>query len=169
MKRRGVIGLSFGMIFSILMIIAIVAIAAYAIIYFLNLGKISEISLFHQKFQETVDEVWGSSITNKIVSFTLPGEIERVCFGNLSAQTRDQRYDKEYKDFKRYSSNFEKKTTNRFIYPTNEAGDFTYKKIDKIDLSGLDSNFECFEVVNRKIRVRFEKDTFDALVIIGKP
>ena len=52
--KKGSIELSFGMIFSIIMIIAIVGVATYAIVSFLELGKATELSLFHQKFQETL-------------------------------------------------------------------------------------------------------------------
>ena len=171
LKRKGSIELSFGMIFSIIIIIAIVGVATYAIVYFLDLGKATELSLFHQKFQETIDDVWGSSITDKVVSFTLPAGIELVCFGNLSSNSWDPNYENEYEHFKQYASSFEKQNTNRFIYPTNEAGDFSYKKITKIDLSELGqphTDFECFEVEGRKIRVRLEKDTFDASVKIKR-
>lgn len=169
MKRKGVLNLSFGMIFSIIMIIAVVGIAVYAITYFINLGETTEIALFHQKFQETVDDIWGASITNKVVSFRLPRGIETVCFGSLEGSSWDVDYEKEYNDFKRYSSNFEKANTNRFIFPTAKAGAFAYKKVDKIDLSELGTEFECFETRNRKIEVRFKKETFDASVKIEKP
>ena len=167
--NRGTIELSFGMIFSIIIIIAIVGVATYAIVSFLELGKATELSLFHQKFQETIDGVWGSSITDKVVSFTLPAGIKFVCFGNLSSNSWNPNYEIEYNDFKRYGSNFEKQNTNRFIYPTAKAGEFSYKKVSKIDLSELGTNFECFEVRDRKIQVRLKKDTFDALVKIKRP
>ena len=172
MARRGSIELSFGMIFSIIIIIAIVGVATYAIVYFLDLGKLTELSLFHQKFQETIDDVWGSSITDKVVSFTLPAGIKLVCFGNLSSNSWNPAYEEEYEHFKEYSSSFERERTNRFIYPTNEAGEFSFKKVSKIYLSELGqphTDFECFEVSDRKIKVRLKKDTFDALVKVKKP
>lgn len=170
MGRKGAIEISFGMIFSIIIIVAIVGVATYAIVYFLDLGKATEMSLFHQKFQETIDDVWSASITDKVVSFTLPAGIELVCFGDLSSNSWDINYEDERRNLIRYASNYDKQNTNRFIYPIEKAGDFAYKKVDKIDLSelGTGTDFECFETRNREIRVRLEKDTFDSLVKVKK-
>jgi hypothetical protein len=168
MEKKGAMELSFGMIFSILMIIAIVSVASYAIVYFVNLGSLSEMALFHQKFQETVDEVWGTSITDKVYRFSLPKGIEYVCFGDLTTQNWNPLYEEVYNDLIQYSSNFEQANTNRFIYPRNKAGDFDFLKVEKIDLTELGTDFECFEVRDRKIEVKMVKDQNDALVKLKK-
>ncbi|MDP4039905.1 MAG: hypothetical protein Q8P57_04995 [Candidatus Pacearchaeota archaeon] len=169
MNKRGVLSLSFGMIFSIIMIIAIVGVASYIIISFIGLGSDTEVVLFHQEFQETIDEIWGSAITNKVFSFNLPGNIELVCFGDLKGSTYELQYKEEYDEFKEFSSNFEKENTNRFIYPMKFAGDFAFSEVDRISLTGLGSDFECFEVKSGKIEVRLEKGDFDSSVRIKRP
>lgn len=162
MNRRG-LELAFGMIFSIIMIITIVGVASYVIVHFLEVGKVSQLSLFHQNFQETVNDIWASSITNKVVSFDLPSGITQVCFGNLSESRWNPNYRQQRDDFIRYSSTFDRERSNRFIYPTEKSGDFALKKVDKIDLSGFDG-FDCIEVKDRKLRVRMIKDNFNPLV-----
>ena len=164
MNKRGAIELSFGMIFSIIIMIAIIGVAVYAITAFLNIGKTSQIALFHQRFQETVDEIWSSSITNKIVSFSVPGSVEFVCFGNLAGNSYNPEYEDEFKELKRYSSGFEQQSTNRFLYPPGKVGQLTYKKVDKVDLTGLTNGFDCFEVRDGNVRIRLQKTEFDSSV-----
>src|SRR3989344_5058326 len=154
MSKRGAIELSFGMIFSVIIIIAIVGVAVYAITTFLNIGKTSQFGLFHQRFQETVDDVWASSITNRVVSFSLPSDVKLVCFGSLSGSTYNPQYAEEFQELKRYSSNFEQQNTNRFLYPSDKAGEFAYKKVDKVDLSGMTNGFDCFRVTSGTVKIR---------------
>ncbi len=164
MNKRGAIELSFGMIFSIIIMIAIIGVAVYAITTFLNIGKVSQISLFHQRFQDTVNEIWSSSITNKVVTFSLPGTVEFVCFGNLAGNSYNPKYEEEFNELKRYSSGFEQQNTNRFLYPPGKAGELAYKKVDKIELSGLTNGFDCFEVRDGSVRIRLQKNEFDSFV-----
>ncbi len=164
MNKRGAIELSFGMIFSIIIMIAIIGVAVYAITTFLNIGKVSQISLFHQRFQETVDEVWSSSITNKVVAFSIPASVKLVCFGNLAGTSYNPQYEDEFKELKRYSSGFEQQNTNRFLYPPGKSGELAYKKVDKVDLTGLINGFDCFEVNDAKVKIRLQKDEFDSSV-----
>tara|TARA_Y100000310_G_scaffold344558_1_gene457965 strand:+ start:3158 stop:3667 length:510 start_codon:yes stop_codon:yes gene_type:complete len=164
MQKRGSIQISFGMIFSIIIIIAIVGTAIYAITSFVGIGKATEMALFHQEFQESVNDVWATSITNKIVKFGLPTGIELVCFGSLESNNINQDYSGEFDELRRYSNNLDKQNANRFIYPIDKAGDFTFSKVEKIDLSELDTGFECFEVRNGELKVRLVKGQNDALV-----
>ena len=161
MNKRGALELSFGMIFSVIIIIAIVGVAIYAITTFLNIGKTSQIGLFHQRFQETVDDVWASSITNRVVSFSIPKSVKLVCFGSLSGSTYNPQYEDEFRELKRYSSNFEQQNTNRFLYPSDKAGEFAYKKVEKVDLSGMLNGFDCFPVDSGTVKIRLIKEDFD--------
>lgn len=146
--------------------IAIIGVAVYAISAFLNIGKTSQLGLFHQKFQETVDEIWASSITNRVVSFSLPNSIELVCFGALDGNSYNPEYENEFTELKRYASGFEQRNTNRFLYPQDKGKDFAYKQVDKIDITDLVNGFDCFEVRNGNVRIRFEKNEFDSLVSV---
>ncbi|KKS11110.1 MAG: hypothetical protein UU67_C0084G0007 [Candidatus Daviesbacteria bacterium GW2011_GWB1_41_5] len=166
MNKRGVIELSFGMIFSVIIMIAIVGVAVYAITTFLNIGKTTNLALFHQKFQETVDDVWASSITNRVFSFLIPSSVNMVCFGSIAGSSYNPAYENEFRELKRYASRFEQQNTNRFLYPPGKARDFAYKKVDKIDIGGLTNEFDCFAVSDGKVRIRFVKEDFDPLVKI---
>ncbi|HOW37200.1 MAG TPA: hypothetical protein PLK34_03045 [Candidatus Pacearchaeota archaeon] len=87
-KKRAQMQLSFGMIFSIILIIAFIAFAFYAIRYFLNLQEETQIKDFIRTLQGDIDEVWGSTKSNESKQYFLPEKIKRICFedsefGNL--------------------------------------------------------------------------------------
>ena len=153
------------MIFSIIIVIFIIGISVYAITTFLQLGKTTEISLFYQRFQETVDDVWSSATTNKVISLSLPKSIELVCLGSLLT-TGTNEYVSKMNVLKEYSSGFQQQNTNTFLYPPQKAGDFAFKKVDKIDVSSLNRGFDCFEVKNGVVKIRLSKSEFDSLVKI---
>ena len=83
MEKRGSVQLSFGMIFSIIIIIVTVSIAFYVIAYFLDLRKCTEIGLFYKDFQDKIDDIWKSEFASEEFVGRLPSGIDGVCLGNL--------------------------------------------------------------------------------------
>ena len=90
MKRgkKGQIQIPFGMIFSIILIIAFVTLAVFAIMKFLDVKKCAEIGMFKQDLQETVDRAWASDETSEIFEITLPSGIKKVCFIDFSEPSK---------------------------------------------------------------------------------
>lgn len=164
--KRGSVEISFGMIFSIIIIIALIGVAIYAINIFLNISKTAELGLFHKELQKTVDDVWSSASTNKVVSFSLPKSIEFVCFGSIGANSVSARYSDQLSELREYSSGFEQQTKNTFLYPPLKAKEFAYHITEKVDFSAL-GNFDCFESRNGVVTMRLTKGEFDSLVKIG--
>ena len=66
MDKKGQIDISFGMIFSIIIIIATVAIGFYVITYFLNLSSCTKVGLFWNSLNEEVDKAWNSDIAQTV-------------------------------------------------------------------------------------------------------
>ena len=157
-NKRGDISLSFGFIFSIILIAAIVGIAFYAISYFVDLGNCTEISLFYNDFQNSVDDAWASEITKDVFVGTLPSGIESVCIGDVEQGIDTE----EYRELSRYGR-FE---ANVFLYPPKKACDEAYKKIEHINIEEL--GFECFQVRDGKVSIGLEKGSFDSLVRITR-
>ena len=81
-RRKGAIELSFGMIFSIILIIAFIAFGFYAITKFLEMQKTIQIESFFSDFQNDVDSMWKSSYGNQPLSYPLPNKITAICFKN---------------------------------------------------------------------------------------
>jgi hypothetical protein len=166
-RRRGSIELSFGMIFSIILIIALLGVATYAMVAFLRLSKGAGLAGFHQDFQADVDSAWASTLTNKIVEYRVPNGLTHACFGNLTAPTFNQQFARQRQELVKYASGFEKQTSNRFLYPIDAAEEFAFGKVEKIDLGQLSAGFDCFAVSNGRVRIRLIKEDFNPLVKIA--
>jgi hypothetical protein len=158
MHKRG-FQFSFAMIFSIILIIAIVAFSFYVISYFLGLGEATDIALFYQDFQDEINRAWNSEITRDVFTGNLPSGIESVCFGNLTQSGSG----KEYEDLRRYR----RQNANTFLYPPGKAQDQAFAIIEHLDFSGL-QGFSCFPVEERKVKIRIEKGSFDKFVKISR-
>ena len=156
--KRGAIDISFGMIFSLIIIIALIGVSFYAIRYFLNLQKCTEISLFYDEFQKEIDRAWNSEITKKTFAGSLPGGIKAVCFYETNAAGNG----KEYEELKDYFIT----KGNMFLYPPENACSQEARKAKHVDLSEL--GWYCFPVRDREVNIPIEKGSFDALVRIKR-
>lgn len=85
MKKRGQMQLSFGMIFSIILIIAFVAFAFYAIKGLLDAQNKTKIAVFADDLQAGVDKVWKGSGASQKFSVELPKKIDEICFVDREA------------------------------------------------------------------------------------
>jgi|SRR3989344_4556923 len=164
--KKGSIEISFGMIFSIIIIIALIGVAVYAITAFLKFSSVAQMGLFYEEFQNNVDDVWSSATTNRIFYFSMPSSINFVCFGSIANNIDAGRYNSQLKALRDVSSGFQQQNTNTFLYPPEKAKDLAFKKIDKIDTSSL-GEFDCFEVKSGKVGIRLSKGEFESLVKVG--
>jgi len=72
--------LSFGMIFSIILIVAFIAFAVYGIQVFLDIQDKAKIASFVTEFQSDVDSIWRSPQGTQKHTYSLPKVAEEVCF-----------------------------------------------------------------------------------------
>lgn len=155
--KKGQLQISFGVIFSIIIIIATLAIAGYVIVKFLSTSDNVECKLFYSDLQKKIDEAWSQDGGSSYVfSGSASSESEQVCFGYIN-QTFAEQDRVAHEKIDEYSS----KSVNLFFYPIASCGDssFSYNlkhiKTDK---------FFCVDVQNGKASVKIAKGTFDALV-----
>jgi len=161
--RRAQIQLSFGMIFSIIIIIVTLLVAGYIIIKFLNSQSNAQCKIYYQKLQDTIDDAWkgdGSSIDVRNEPFPqLPEDVERICFGNSSQGILSQSDRNFFDDVSFYT----KRENNLFFYPSGSCGSggsaYTLNH-------AVTPGFFCSEVRNDKLGIRIMKDKKDALVTI---
>lgn len=143
-QKKGQIHLSFGMIFSIIMIIVFIAFAFYAIQKFIGLQKDIQTSQFYDTLQKDINTVWNSAQSTQQESYTVPDSIGKICF--IQPQQGDDMiiYDKSGK-------------------PTGS------QNIENIDLTEITaSNQSCFNNVNGKISLVLKKTFSDTLVVVGR-
>ena len=82
MKKRAQLKLSFGMIFSIFLIVIFLAFAIYAIIKFVNLQHTIQIDIFKNDLQEDITAIWNKGFVygSYPKEYYLPDKINKVCF-----------------------------------------------------------------------------------------
>ena len=154
--------ISFSMIFSIVIIVAILGVGFYVISKFINLSRCADIGLFYDDLQDRVDKAWASGITSDVYELKLSFGIEKLCFGNLS-------YDfKGYEAEHEFLNNYKRLARNVFIYPTKAACDSELATYDLKHADTQDKKFFCVDVIDNKIKIKISKKELDALVQIGK-
>jgi len=172
MKKIGVknksgqqsIGMSFGTIFSIILIIFFVVIVFIVIKYFLGLQKCTQIGIFLDDFQDEVNTAWNSEKSEFPFTPNLPSNLEYVCFANLSEPRRNAPAD-IYQDIELYQGT----GANLFLYPTVDACDIPYNTIKNIDLEDITStsNPYCVEIRDGKALFNIKKERGERLVKIN--
>ena len=143
--------MSFGMMFSIILIIAFVGVAIYAITTFLSIGKCGQIGLYYNDLQGEVDKAWQSEISRSVFEAAIPSGIESVCFGNLT-QSVNSEFREEYKSLVRYTNS----KGNIFMFPQNKACDSQLASI-RIEHAVADEFF-CVAKQGGKVSVRLVKE-----------
>ncbi len=141
-KTKGQINLSFGMIFSIILIIAFIVFAFYAIKKFLDFQDTINIEKFKSDLQTDIDNLWRSSDGSQEVQYNLPRKINAVCFKN-------DEYENLYFD---------------------SAKIILGEKVEHLDILATIDGEEsaCFENTNGKVSMILKKDFGDILVTISR-
>lgn len=166
MKKRGkrgqILGLPFGVIFSIILIIAFIVVAFFVIKHFLCLGDQTKSGMFFEDFEKDVNEAFRSVDIESNFSYAIPGRVDYVCFVDFSRQGSGK--NKEiYNKLKLYELR-----GNLFLYPISQECLIWNKNIEHIDLGEMtkEDNPYCKEVKNSKIEFYFTKGAFEDLVKI---
>jgi hypothetical protein len=141
-SKRAQMKLSFGMIFSIILIVIFIAFAFYAILKFLDLQDSVKISQFTDNLQDDINKMWKGSQGEREVDYSLPTKITSICFK-----------DDEYENLVFRS--------DKFV----EGNKIDHINIEKT-LAGKDSF--CIDNINGKLKMIIKKEYGDALVTIIK-
>ena len=159
----GQMEISFGMIFSIILIIAVLGIAFYVIRYFSSLTDCASVGLFYTSLGKNVDQSWAATTSRSLFEGNVPSSVTYVCFGNLTQQplnANDDNLIKNIEDHYKFSTH-----DNVFLYPpgtgscTPDLGT-TFIQHVKVD------NFFCSQVSSGKVSITILKNSFDALSTI---
>ncbi len=79
-SKRAQMKMSFGMIFSIFLIVIFLTFAIYAIIKFINMQHLIQIELFKDNLQADINQMWQSQYGSQPKEYYLPNKINAVCF-----------------------------------------------------------------------------------------
>ena len=152
-------GLPFGMIFSIILVVVFVVIAFMAIGNFLDIGKSAGVGLFYTELQEAVDNSWRGQSSETIFKINLPNGIDTICFSNLSSEiTEETEYYNQIKNYDVYEA-------NTFLIPPENAQQMQWKLINHLDIGEItkEKNPYC---VSTNQDLKLKKGFYDKLVLI---
>lgn len=172
-NKRGqeVMGMSFGVIFSIIIIIAIIGVAVYAIVHFVGLKKCTDTGFFYRDLQDEINRAWtaGTGRYRNTISIPVPGGITgqdgitHFCFGNLNINAPTFSVQQtELRNLMQFGLE-----GNAFLYPPNEAcdGELFYFNLEHVEAG---NNFFCIQKDNDgKITTAVMKEPSDRVVTIS--
>jgi hypothetical protein len=162
LNKRGQenLGMPFGMIFAIFLMIVFIVIAFIAVDSFLDIGNSSGVGMFYRELQDAVDDARRGQSSEAEFDVNLPSGIEKVCFANLSAAVTNPgaEYD-AIKDFEVYDANV-------FLFPPEYGQNMRWKLIKGINVTATTfvKNPYCVDVNDGLIIV---KGFYDKLVWIA--
>lgn len=163
--KKGAIQISFGMLFSIILIVAFIAVAIYVIIIFLDLRGCAETGIFRGDLQDEIDKAWQGDETSVVFDGELSQKIEKVCFVDVSKEEKGE--NKEYfASLAKYG--YTPKTT-MFFYPLKsickgqEISEIQHLDIEKISET---KNPYCINNENGKVSIKVTKGFYDSLVSV---
>lgn len=153
-------GMPFSVIFSIILIAVFIAVAFYFIGIFMDWWGCADSGQFIDDFQLEVDNAWKSQSSDKIFSGSLSSGIEYVCFADLSQSSSGNSIEREiYQELKKNADY----TANLFFYPAKEAC-IKSTFIEHIKFSG---NPYCIPV-NGRVEIKLEKRFDENLVNVAR-
>lgn len=161
-KAEGFVGMGFGMIFSIFLIIFFVMVAFYAIKTFLDYKSCTQVGTFLNDLQSKITTLFNSQSSTINFPTNLPTGIKYICFANLSNPIKGS--------FQDIGSSLGQYGTdsNLYFYPREKACIKT-KQINNINLSTIikNDNPYCIPVRNGKITMKISKGFNQGLVTIS--
>ena len=163
--KRGQMKLSFGMIFSIILIIIFISFAFFAIQKFLDIQNSVQVGKFGNDFQSNIDKIWKGSQGSEKKEYSLPKKINYVCLIDYSSDEKGPNM-----NFYRELEQAYYENENLFFYPIGSAQGLNAKEIKHIDLEKITENENpfCIENIDGKVNLIIKKDFGETLVTIGE-
>ena len=164
--KRAQINLSFGMLFSIILIIVFISFAFYAISKFLDIQKAAKTGQFIFALESDVSQMWKSSQGSQTLEYSLPTSIGYVCFADFASAANPSSSEGIYDDLRLVHFTDE----NMFFYPVGSAGAIDGKKISNVNVFEITSreNPYCITNTDGKIKLTLKKALDGALVTVTK-
>jgi hypothetical protein len=144
-NAKGQTQISFGVIFSVLLIIVFIAFAIYGITIFLNTQVKAQIGLFKTDLQKDIDSRYLSTQGSTPVTYSIPKKVKQVCF-----------VDDTYANMRFTPEGFDEYLLEHVDLTKTTLGSHTRPKS------------LCIDIVNGKVSMTLKKDYNELLVTIIK-
>ncbi len=160
-RAESSVGMSFGVIFSIILMIVFIVFAFIAINYFLNMSKVTTTNLFYENLQNEVNRVYASPSSEKEFSFELPPKVEMICFFDFKKPATIEV--EKYKEVEMYDFTGE----NLFLFPQRAMPSLNKKIIENINVSQttIDENPFC---IRNPSAIKLVKELIGSKTVIIK-
>lgn len=157
--------MSFGMIFSIILIVIFISFAIYAIIVFLGTTQYTIGASFFKNLQSDINDIWQTGAGSQLRTYTVPSKTKFVCFGDARASNFAQ----NRVDLEELASVFWG-GKNIAFYPKGAGEGMDGTVLEKIDLNLIiqEENPYCIEVKNKKVSLIISMKSGDSLVNITR-
>lgn len=163
-RAEGFLGMSFSMIFSIILIIFFIAAGFIGIRAFLGWQQTAQIGLAMRDLQDNINEAWNCGSCSFYFNFSLPNGIEAVCFANLSSLPNDaSSFERKVHEY--LVMQYHEPKDNLFIYAPSKNFGLSNSHIKHVDLS--QHNPICIVANKNKFSVFIEKKSDNPLVFVS--
>ncbi|OGJ19952.1 hypothetical protein A3K73_03255 [Candidatus Pacearchaeota archaeon RBG_13_36_9] len=156
-KSQEVFGMPFTVIFSIIIIIAVLLTAFFVIGWFLDFQRCAQTGLFFNDLEKAVSEAYESSFSDtgdKPFTRQLPGSVKKVCIADLSKDWEGNT--EEEKEILLESERYGNPDSNVFLYPLKEiCAEARSKYISYLEEK---DSLYCFDVKNGNVEIRIKRD-----------
>ena len=158
-RAQHTVGLPFGLIFSIFLIVIFIIAAFWAVNHFLDIGQCSRVGLFYDGLQNKIDDAWSSQSSEFSFEVDVDG-IEKVCFGDLSLEITNP---EDYALIERYYL----EEANVFLVPPEKACNIPFNNIKHINITEItkERNPYCIDLTQRN-EIIIKKGFYDKLVLV---
>ena len=154
--------MSFGMMFSIILIVAFIVVAIIAINSFLGVRCSTEQGQFIKDLDSEITRIWKGAGEIVTKDYQVLGcDFEQVCFYDVTSSiTGNVEYAEDFRIFTGDEGDH-----NLYFYPRKESK-IPSTRIEHINMDNFARNPLCFRKVNEKISIKFSKSSRESLVNI---
>ncbi len=161
--KRGQVELSFGMIFSIILIISFLAFATFAIYQFVSLGNFATANAFASDLSNDVYRVWKSTESTETRTYRVPQAVEKICFVDFLQPKKgidSALYDE-------LNTAYFGNEDNLFFYPI-ATGEGVSRNIEHLNLDRItiQNNPSCVRVIDGRVKLSLQNSLKDPLVVV---
>jgi uncharacterized protein (UPF0333 family) len=159
--KRGQFQLSYGFIFSVILIGVFLFVAFFAISSFLDLSSSVNTGIFISDLQKDVTRIWNGAGEESVYTYELDeGKLTHICFYNNTKTI----YGGDIQIGRKLLESYQ---TNLYFYPQRFAK-VPSTEIKHINMEGFNRNPYCVEIIDGKIKLKLEKGLRDTLVTISE-
>jgi len=160
-------GLSFQMIFSIILIAIFLYAAFTGISYFLERADQAKLASFVIDLESKSENMWQATEASQTYSFTIPNSLKYVCFGDITQVTEEM-----CPNFGIYKREAGLEGANMLFCPPDEAMALGTKAYFKLDCSGNEclefyEGVYCVPQVEGKVSINLRKEFGGSQVILS--